>query len=76
MRSAYDLSANEKAFQAWYAASVIQEFGLSRVYREIHLMKSELVELVPTHILKGFERGNELFPDLSVSWRKRSTLDT
>jgi hypothetical protein len=26
VRSAFDLAANEKAFQAWYAASVIQEF--------------------------------------------------
>jgi hypothetical protein len=65
-RSAFDLFANEKAFQAWYAASVIHEFGISRVYREIHLMKSQLDKLVGP--LPELEKGNELFPDLSVSW--------
>ena len=67
--SAFALQANEKAFQAWYAASVIQEFGLSRVYREVHLNKQQLSSVLdpadwPDFLLKG----NELFPDLSVSW--------
>jgi len=30
-RSCIDLQANEKAFQAWFAACIIQEFGLSYV---------------------------------------------
>ena len=62
------LRANEKAFQAWYAASVIQEFGISRVYREIHLLTE--------HLFDGSEgldaplsKGSELFPDLSISWK-------
>ena len=63
------MRANEKAFQAWFAASVIQEFGLSRVYREIHLAKRELLALAPTMDLpQTLREGNELFPDLSVSW--------
>ena len=68
-RSCASLKANEKAFQAWYAASVIQEFGMSRVYRELHLWKKELFgDLEPTGIDDGLDVGNELFPDLSVSW--------
>jgi hypothetical protein len=63
------MRANEKAFQAWYAACVIQEFGLSHVYREIHLGKSELFRLAPANELtKKLEKGNELFPDVSISW--------
>jgi hypothetical protein len=69
MRSCADLQANEAAFQAWYASSVIAEFGLTRVYREIHLTKKSLNEAAPTLIgtkeLK--QAGNEFFPDLSVS---------
>ena len=69
-RSAFELQANEAAYQAWYAASVIAEFGLSRVYREVHLSRKQLADLVSTEILVGFEKGNELFPDLSVSWEE------
>jgi hypothetical protein len=68
-RSCIDLQANEKAFQAWFSACIIQEFGLSHVYREIHLWKSELFEFaVPNKMTKSLETGNELFPDVSVSW--------
>ena len=68
-RSCIDMQANEKAFQAWYASCVIQEFGISRVYREIHLWKSDLSKLVPKNkFVKDLLSGNELFPDVSVSW--------
>lgn len=70
VRSCFDLLANEKAFQAWFAASVIQEFGLSRVFREVHLDKRQLAQLVPPGLMEGFARGNELFPDLSISWEE------
>jgi hypothetical protein len=70
-RSCIAMRANEKAFQAWYAAAVIQEFGMSRVYREVHLDKRALFQMVGrqpfTSCLK-LETGHELFPDLSVSW--------
>jgi hypothetical protein len=63
------MRANEKAFQAWYAAYAIQEFGLAHVYREVHLKKNELFELAgDVLIAEKFRAGNELFPDLSVSW--------
>jgi len=68
--STFNLQANEAAYQAWYAASVIAEFGLSRVYREVHLMRTQLAELVSPETLVGFERGNELVPDLCVSWEE------
>jgi len=68
-RSCLDMQANEKAFQAWYATCIIQEFGLSHVYREIHLWKSELFKLSrPNDITISLQKGNELFPDVSVSW--------
>jgi hypothetical protein len=69
-RSCISMKANEKAFQAWYAACVIQEFGLSRVYREVHLSKRFLKELIGDEAVATgiIEEGNELFPDLSVSW--------
>jgi hypothetical protein len=68
-RSCMDMQANEKAFQAWYASCIIQEFGLSHVYREIHLWKSELFELSSLNeMTKPLEKGHELFPDVSVSW--------
>lgn len=68
-RSCIDLQSNEKAFQAWFASCVIQEFGISYVYREIHLGKAELLRLTPDNILKNrIKEGNELFPDLSISW--------
>ena len=68
-RSCIDMQANEKAFQAWYASCIVQEFGLSHVYREIHLWKSELFKLAPPNELtKNLQKGNELFPDVSVSW--------
>ena len=68
-RSCIDMQANEKAFQAWYASCIVQEFGLSHVYREIHLGKSELFRLAPANELtKNLRKGNELFPDVSVSW--------
>ena len=58
------MQANEKAFQAWYASSIIQEFGISHVYREIHLWKKELFFLAPPNRLTAkLEKGNELFPD-------------
>jgi hypothetical protein len=69
-RSAFDLHGNEAAYQAWYAASVIAEFGLSRVYREVHLMRTQLAELVSPETRVGFEKGNELVPDLCVSWEE------
>jgi len=69
-RSAFELHANEAAYQAWYAASVIAEFGVSRVYREVHLMRTQLAELVSPETLVGFEKGNELVPDLCVSWEE------
>jgi hypothetical protein len=63
------MRANEAAFQAWYAAAVIQEFGLARVYREIHLWKRGLLELAGSDTLaEELGDGAELFPDLSVSW--------
>lgn len=69
-RSCIAMRANEKAFQAWYAACVIQEFGLSRVYREVHLWKEELFALAGTSPLtEALKEGNELFPDLSISWQ-------
>lgn len=69
MRSCIDLQANEAAFQAWYANAVIAEFGLARVYREIHLARSHLAEIAPLSILSPSlkQGGNEFFPDLSVS---------
>ena len=68
-RSCIDMQANEKAFQAWYASCIVQEFGLSHVYREIHLGKSELFRLAPANELtKNLREGNEFFPDVSVSW--------
>lgn len=68
-RSCIDMQANEKAFQAWYASSLIQEFGISYVYREIHLWKKELFDLAPANKLTdNLKKGNELFPDISVSW--------
>ncbi|MCX5661407.1 MAG: hypothetical protein NTW19_17130 [Planctomycetota bacterium] len=68
-RSCIDMRANEKAFQAWYAACVIQEFGLRRVYREVHLAKPDLFEFAPAcSFTAPHKTGNELFPDLSVSW--------
>lgn len=71
-RACSGLLANEKAFQAWFAASVMQEFGLSRVYREVHLRKTDLSELVPAFPpdfgkVIGLD-GNEVFPDVCVSW--------
>ena len=70
MRSCFDLKANEKAFQAWFAAAVIQEFGMSRVYREIHLSKAQLRGIVGDQVAGRFAKGNEVFPDLSVSWNE------
>ena len=68
-QSCISMRANEKAFQAWFAAGVIQEFGLSRVYREIHLAKKELIALAPNiDVPKKLREGNELFPDVSISW--------
>ena len=68
MRSCIDLQANEAAFQAWYATSVAAEFGLARVYREIHVTRDELAEITPNAIRLPdlTEKGNEFFPDLSV----------
>ena len=68
-RSCMSMRANEAAFQAWYAAAVIQEFGLARVYREIHLWQRDLLELAGSEDLaEQLGTGAELFPDLSVSW--------
>jgi hypothetical protein len=69
-RSCIDLRANEKAFQAWYAASVIQEFGMSRVYREIHCDNDYLRTLLPNdELLKENKMKHEFLPDLSVPWK-------
>lgn len=59
------LKANEKAFQAWYAASVVQEFGMARVYREVHLAKEHFRDILPE--ASGLD-GNEFLLDLSVSY--------
>lgn len=74
-RSCIRSQSNEKAFQAWFAVSVIHEFGLSRVVREVHLEKPQLFALIrqsplfeASSIIARFESGNELFPDLSVMW--------
>src|SRR5687767_6792669 len=68
-RSCITMRANEKSFQAWYASCMIQEFGLSRVYREVHLSKGSLFEMIhPDPLWRSLEGGNELFPDLVVSW--------
>ena len=68
-RSCIDMSANEKAFQAWYTAGLVQEFGLARVYREVHLWKPDMRKLIGKRALTDslLERC-ELFPDVSVSW--------
>jgi hypothetical protein len=82
-RSCFSLRANEKAFQAWYAAGVIQEFGLARVYREVHLDKQGLFTVAPRKgLLENVPDGNEIFPDLIVAWepdidaRHSSTRDS
>jgi hypothetical protein len=74
-RSCIDLQSNEKAFQAWYAASVIHEFGMARVYREIHLLKPADQNGILKYVGPRYEglpnalvSGNELIPDLCVSW--------
>jgi hypothetical protein len=69
-RSCGALRANERSFQAWYASSVIQEFGLARVYRELHLGKDQLFRgHTPgaKDLDAGLDVGHELFPDLAVS---------
>lgn len=77
-RSCISLQSNERSFQAWYAASVIQEFGLSQVYREVHLKKESLFREIkdrPFHpFFSDLRKGHELFPDLSISWEP--DLDT
>ncbi len=68
-RSCIAMQSNEKAFQGWFAACVIQEFGLSRVYREVHLDKKELFTGISDQLfVEDLRTGNELFPDLSISW--------
>lgn len=63
------MRSNEKAFQGWFAACVIQEFGLSKVYREVHLDKKELFTGISDQpFVEDLRTGNELFPDLSISW--------
>ncbi len=73
-RTCFDLRAREASFQAWYASCVIQEFGLSRVYREIHLPKEDIFDGLTKDGLSdrfrlrpGQEKG-ALNPDLVVSW--------
>jgi hypothetical protein len=68
-QSTVGMLSNEKSFQAWFGAMVINEFGLSRVYREIHIPKmglefADYEASLPSKLTKG----NELFPDISVSW--------
>ena len=36
----------------------------------MHLMRTQLAELVSPETLVGFEKGNELVPDLCVSWEE------
>lgn len=68
-RSCFDLLANEAAFQAWYAASVMQEFGLTRVYREIIFDREHLLAAPGTGEVAAFVTSkSELRPDLCVSW--------
>jgi hypothetical protein len=70
VNSCISMKANECAFQAWFAASMIQEFGLARVYREVHLWKDDLFGLTDRQpITSAFDQGNELFPDVSISWQ-------
>jgi len=81
--SVVTLQSNEKSFQAWFASPLIQEFGLARVYREVHLDKPhikgcfsgpELKDLFPKLYRSLGMDGNELFPDVCVS--RRPYLDT
>lgn len=68
-RSCIGMKANEKSFQAWYASSLIQEFGLSRVYRELHLSTEQLFRRAGEHpFYASLRGGSELFPDIGVSW--------
>lgn len=68
-RSCIGMKANEKSFQAWYASSLIQEFGLSRVYRELHLSTEQLFRRAGDHpFYASLRDGSELFPDIGVSW--------
>ena len=76
--SVVTLQSNESSFQAWFASHLIQEFGLARVYREIHLDKKqisrcfvapELKDLSPEFHRRLRMEGNELFPDVCVSIR-------
>ena len=66
-RSCIDMQANEKAFQAWYASCIVQEFGLSHVYREIHLGKSELFRLAPANELtKNLRKAGAFLSEFSL----------
>ena len=72
-RSCIDLQANEPTFQAWYAASVIQEFGMLRVYREVHCNAQYLEKLLANDLsLPKFIMKHEIKPDLSVSWKPKT----
>ena len=72
--SCFDLCAREASFQAWYASCVIEEFALSRVYREIDFPKQDLFDgLSEDGLSDGFRLAPDqtrgaINPDLVVSW--------
>lgn len=80
--SVKNLKSNEKSFQAWFATALIQEFGTSRVYREIHLDKAAFRTPLQGH--KNSKEhdteyiqmtiGNEFIPDVCIS--RHENIDT
>lgn len=70
IRSTISLKSNEKSFQAWFSSFVIQEFGVARTYRELHLRKHFFRQLITKRDF-GFDliqAGNQIFPDICISW--------
>ena len=67
-RLCFHLQANEAAFQAWYAACVMKEIDLSRVYREIIVRKDDLETHATRHLAALVKSKGELKADLAVSW--------
>ena len=81
-RSVSGLQSNEKSFQAWFASSLIQEFGLAKVYREVHFDKGHIREcfsfklksIFPELYTKLGMNKHELFPDVCIT--KTAGVDT
>lgn len=76
--AARNLLSNEKSFQAWFAASLIQEFGFSRVYRELHIEKEQLRKPCKS-FRQAFDtlnmhEGNEFIPDICIA--REENVDT